>query len=818
MENKTLEDRQLELETQQVEDGIARYKKAVAKAHDKHSEASLKPQRKLLHSAIMYLSKGIKNSQDSLKQKGGPKPLALKTIDGIDVDVISLIVSTEVFNQVGHEPTIQKMCASISSSIQDYLIMKDFKERHKGLYKYAQDKVNSSNTKHKRNAMRHYANYGGSNVTKMSSVVTVGRWFLDKFMECNPGWLSFKIRFGSKTKGKKVKHVIATPYILEKINSEHKKNAYLSPKMMPMVVKPYPWTDGYDGGYLTSLYPLIKYKTKEFMLDLHKDYNMTRVYNAVNSVQETAWKINSKVLDVLKIFVDEEIESHLVKAIYKGKEPEYPCEQTDEAINRYKAEHPDEWQRWKMTRAEHFEKVKTSGSHSSTLSRQLELAEKFKDFDELYFPHSCDFRGRIYPLVPILNPQADDLGKALLHFTYGEPMGKHGDRWLKIHMANSYGNDKISLDDRVKWAEDNEMSFLMIAQDPMTNRSMWETTDSPWQYLASCFEYARYKFSGEGKNFVSNLAVGLDGSCNGIQHLASIVKDEVAGKQVNLVPSDKPSDVYQEVADVVERNIANMKDTYANMWKGKVSRKIVKQPVMTVAYGSTHQGRQNQVKKVLQKLNENGTPLFDIPKSMERKDRLNLEWNLVMFITKQISKAIDEVLVGPTKTMAWFKDIVREYNKHEKQMNWVTPVGFPVLSNYLQFKTKVLDTTFNTLRIQLEYTEPTLKLRKSKAIQSYSANLVHSYDASHLMFTINRLTNLGVQDFSVVHDSFATHVGHVQDLSEQLRLTYIEMYRGNVAESIWQELQENLKAPLPKPDQPGNLDITRIMESDYFFN
>lgn len=818
MENKMLEDVQLELETQQVEDGIARYKKAVAKAHDKHSEASLKPQRKLLHTAIYHLSKGLKDYREKLKVQGGFKPIAMEYIEGIDTDVIAFIVSTEIFNQILHEPTKQKMSASISSAIQDYRIMKDFKERHTGLYKYALDKVNSSNTKHKRNAMRHYANYGGSNVDKMSHVMKVGTWFLNKFNECLPQWITYQKRNKSRKSKRVTQHVIATDFILNKITEQHKENAYLSPKMMPMVVKPYPWTNGFDGGYITSLYPLIKYKTKDYMLDLDKRYNMKRVYEAVNIIQDTAWQINKDVLNIVNIFVNKEIESNLIKGIYKGQLPEYPCEQTDEAINRYKAEHPEEWQRWKMARAEHFDKVKTSGSHNSTLTRQLELAEKFKDFDELYFPHNCDFRGRIYPLVPILNPQADDLGKALLHFSYGVPIGKHGDRWLKIHMANSYGNDKISLDDRVKWTEDNEVAIMMIAKDPMSMRSAWETADAPWQYLAACFEYARYKASGEGENFISTLAVGLDGSCNGIQHLASIVKDEVAGEQVNLIPSDKPSDVYQEVADVVERNIANMKDTYANMWKGKVSRKIVKQPVMTVAYGSTHQGRQDQVRDVLRKASENGTPIFKFPNTMQRKDRLNLEWNLVMFITTQISKAIEEVLVGPTKTMAWFKDLVREYNKQNQHVNWVTPIGFPVMSNYTQYKTKALDTPFNNIRIQTSYTVPTTKIRKDKALQSFSANLVHSYDSSHLMFCVNRLTNLGVKDFSVVHDSFATHVGHVQDLSEQLRLTYIEMYRGNVAESIWQELQENLKAPLPKPDQPGHLDITRIMESDYFFN
>jgi len=822
---KSLEDIQLELEIKQVDDGIKRYEKAMNKAQETHSESSLPPQRKLIHTAIMYLSKGIKEKQDSLKQIGGVKPLALKTIEGIDVDNISLIVCTEVFNQIGHEPTIQKMCASISSSIQDYLIMKDFKENNTGLYKYALDKVNTGNTKHKRNAMRHYANYGGSNVGKMASVMQIGRWFLDKYMECNPGWIEFNLRFSKGTKtvftkspGKKIKHVIATPYILKKISDEHEKNVALSPKMMPMVVKPYDWTNGFDGGYRTSLYPLIKYKTEEYMLDIDKKYNMQRVYDAVNAVQDTAWTINKRVLDVLNTFVNKEIESPVVQAIYTEEEPEWPCERTDEAINRYKKEHKEEWKRWKMRRAAHFDRVKTSGTHDHTLKRQVELANKFVDFEEIFFPHSCDFRSRIYPLVPVLNPQSDDLGKALLHFAHGVPIGEHGDRWLKIHMANSYGNDKVSLDERVKWTEDNEVTIMMIAKDPMSMRSAWETVDSPWQYLAACYEYADYKASGQGKAFVSTLNCGLDGSCNGIQHLASIMKCEVSGRQVNLTPSDKPADVYQEVADVVERNIADMKDTYANMWKGKVSRKIVKQPVMTVAYGSTHQGRQDQIKKVLKKLAEKGTPLFDIPKSMERKDRLNLEWNLVMFITKQISKAIAEVLVGPTKTMDWFKDIVREYNKEDKQMTWLTPIGFPVISEYTQFKTKRLESLFNQIVMRISYTEPTRNLRKSKALQAFSANLIHSYDGSHLMFTVNRLAKLGVYNFSVVHDSFATHVGHVQDLSEQLRLTFIEMYRGNVAESIWQDLQENLGKALPKPDKQGTLDITRIMESDYFFN
>jgi len=347
---------------------------------------------------------------------------------------------------------------------------------------------------------------------------------------------------------------------------------------------------------------------------------------------------------------------------------------------------------------------------------------------------------------------------------------------------------------------------------------MWEKTDSPWQYLAACYEYARYKFSGEGEKFKSTLAVGVDGTCSGIQHLASLALDRKSGEQVNLCPSDKPSDIYQQVCDVVERNIEGSKDTYANMWKGKVTRKALKSNVMTFAYGSTHKGRQNQIRDYLRKEHDKGTPVFDFPKSMTNTERKNIEWNLVMFLATEAGKAIDEVLQGPTDTMNWFKSIVREFNKDKKPMTWVTPVGFPVIQNYKKFETKILDTNFDMTRLRIKLTQPTERLDTGKCSSGFSPNLIHSMDSAHCLLSVNRLVDMGVDDFGMVHDSFSTHLGHVEDLTQQLRLTFIEMYRGNKAEELWQYFQEQLGKALPKPAEPGDLDITRIMESDYFFN
>ena len=51
----------------------------------------------------------------------------------------------------------------------------------------------------------------------------------------------------------------------------------------------------------------------------------------------------------------------------------------------------------------------------------------------------------------------------------------------------------------------------------------------------------------------------LAGSCNGLQHYAALGLDAKGGAQVNLVPGDKPGDVYTGVCNVVKQKVPNGK-------------------------------------------------------------------------------------------------------------------------------------------------------------------------------------------------------------------------------------------------------------------
>lgn len=116
--------------------------------------------------------------------------------------------------------------------------------------------------------------------------------------------------------------------------------------------------------------------------------------------------------------------------------------------------------------------------------------------------------------------------------------------------------------------------------------------------LATCMEISDAIRSGDPENFISHLPVHQDGSCNGLQHYAALGRDEYGGRQVNVLPSERPEDVYAEVAKLVEKMVerdAANGVAIAQQLLDKVSRKVVKQTVMTLVYGVTFIGGRKQI-------------------------------------------------------------------------------------------------------------------------------------------------------------------------------------------------------------------------------
>ena len=105
--------------------------------------------------------------------------------------------------------------------------------------------------------------------------------------------------------------------------------------------------------------------------------------------------------------------------------------------------------------------------------------------------------------------------------------------------------------------------------------------------------------------YMSALPVHQDGTCNGLQHYAALGGDARGARQVNLEDTDRPSDVYTYVANMVEKRMkddlerSSDNNKFAKLLLGKISRKVVKQTVMTTVYGVTFVGAREQIERQL---------------------------------------------------------------------------------------------------------------------------------------------------------------------------------------------------------------------------
>lgn len=219
-----------------------------------------------------------------------------------------------------------------------------------------------------------------------------------------------------------------------------------------------------------------------------------------------------------------------------------------------------------------------------------------------------DFRGRSYPIPPNLSHIGNDLSRGLLTFAESKPLGDKGLYWLKVHLANTFGYDKFSFDERAQFATDHLEDIHDSAEKPLQVRlaliflttaseiddwyqgqRWWAQAEDPWQCLAACFEISSAVKSGDPATYACALPVQQDGTCNGLQHYAALGGDLAGAEAVNLVNAERPGDVYGKVAQTVSKAIdrdAEAGYELAKLLQGKITRKTVKQTVMTTVYGT----------------------------------------------------------------------------------------------------------------------------------------------------------------------------------------------------------------------------------------
>lgn len=797
---------EIELEEESLSMGVKRYRDNVQKATEGNRETDLMPQNSMIHRVLPKMINAIEDFKEE-KGKLRRKPIALKYIQMLSTEKIAFITSKVILNGISKQQRLQDIAIAISNKIHDELEYAKFKEHSPGLYHHMGKKTEKTTSyRHYRVLFMRAKNWVGCEDDEwpLRDKTILGTTLIDLF-KSSTGLIDVVTVAHSVKRNKTI--VRGTAALLEWLDSQHSRCELMAPIHMPMIIPPMEWSSPTNGGYLTPAMKidLLKVRNQNYLEELsYREEDMADTYRAVNALQNTAWRINKGVLRVMEEVWDS---GGSLGGLPKRDLIPLPAKPEDIATNA------ESRKQWKIAASKIHEQNARTESKRLAISQKLWLATKFSEFEKIYFPWSLDWRGRAYPVPGYVNPQGDDSGKALLQFAEGKPLGENGAYWLAVHTANVFGEDKLPFDERVQWVEDNMDKILDSAVDPLGGERFWTTADKPYNALAACFEWLGYSLQGE--DFVSHLPIAMDGSCNGLQNFSAMLRDDVGGRAVNLIPADKPNDIYMDVARVAEEQVnvdAEGGNALAKLWVGNISRNIVKRPVMTLPYGSTKAGMKGQILEELRKMADKGVVLFDP----------EMDYQAALYLADVVYNSIGKVVVAARQAMDWLQESAKIAAKDGMPIRWTTPLGLPVMQMYRKMKTTKVNSFISGNRIQLNVSSETQALDKRKMGQGISPNVVHSLDAAHMMRTVLLcLDESTIASFAMVHDSFGTHAADADEMYYLLRKAFVQQYSGNYLEDFRNELLEQLPEELADQIPPipaiGNLDLDLITESQYFF-
>ncbi|KAL3006073.1 hypothetical protein AAZX31_08G257000 [Glycine max] len=572
---------------------------------------------------------------------------------------------------------------------------------------------------------------------------------------------------------------------------------------MPMLVPPINWT-GYDKGAYLFLpsYVMRVHGAKQQREAVKRapKSQLDPVFEALNTLGSTKWRVNKRVLCVIdQIWANGGRLADLVDR-ENVPEPKEPDTKDEAEIRKWK---------WKVKAV----KKENNERHSQRCDIELKLAvaRKMKDEEGFYYPHNLDFRGRAYPMHPYLNHLGSDLCRGILEFSEGRPLGKSGLCWLKIHLANLYagGVDKLSYDGRIEFTENHLDDIFDSADRPLEGKRWWLQAEDPFQCLAACTNLSEALRSPTPETTISHMPVHQDGSCNGLQHYAALGRDKLGAAAVNLVGGDQPADVYSGIAarvlEIMKRDAekdpqTNPNALHARRLINQVDRKLVKQTVMTSVYGVTYIGARDQIKRRL-------------------KERCAIEDDVELFAAscyaaRTTLTALEEMFEAARSIMSWLGDCAKVIASTNQAVQWITPLGLPVVQPYRQFGRHLIKTSLQILTLQRETNKVMVKRQRT----AFPPNFVHSLDGSHMMMTTVACKKAGL-NFAGVHDSYWTHACDVDEMNRILREKFVELYDAPILENLLESFQKTFPAlnfpPLP---ERGDFDLQEVLESTYFFN
>jgi len=271
------------------------------------------------------------------------------------------------------------------------------------------------------------------------------------------------------------------------------------------------------------------------------------------------------------------------------------------------------------------------------------------------------------------------------------------------------------------------------------------------------------------------------------------------GAPTNLLPSAAPQDVYREVAQDLKKLLSGLRnqDQLASVWLNRgIDRKITKPTTMHYAYA---EGSRSRARGILLSVKGCG----------------NAE---AQYLSSKIVECIKRKVSDAGRVMDWLKGIARALAEQGTGVRWKLPTGFVAVVERHKYEKRAIPTSLGR-KMSVDDKNKPLGMDKNAQSRKIVPDFVHSYDAAHMMLTVNALRRRNIRHFAMVHDSFAVHACSVRDLNRALRRSFVQIYHRDVLMKFAEELRS--RAPdlqLSPPPPRGELDVSQVLKPPYFFS
>ncbi len=840
--------RQFALELESWLDGMNRFRVAVSKAGQAEEAGRLSPLRKLISHWVEPLVALIEDYRaryltTKSGRAGGAPPIWLKRTAHLDADTLARTALETIVSRIalGKPMPQPALAAAIGQAVELLHLVGIWEAKNPGLLKGYHERLQKAGATrdHRHTVLRHgfVAKVNDSSTPDLKEALwtiqqrtEIGLALIQLGSTATKGRIGFDADSGRRRPTGKRGRVRSDQKLVtldaetrDWITSALSNGELRTTSLRPMLVPPKPWRGPDDGGYYLSIGT-----ATGIVIGGHRSAAAVRkslaaqpetaalVYRALDKLGQTRWRINRAVLEVATTARDTRVSLPGLPQPPERIEPQRPADIDTNAAAR---------QVWRQAKARHIE------AHLADVGRVLQAhialneAEAFADEQAIYFPHHCDFRGRIYPMPTAINIQGNDLSRSLLEFADGLPIGNdEAEGWLAAHTAKMFGQGRQSFEDRIAWTHANEQLLRRISEDPLGNRQDWEAAaDELWLGLAAAKEWTAYR--EQGREYVTHLPCFIDGTCNGLQHFSALAGDPELAALVNVVPSDTPQDIYQAVADRASAIVAE-KSGYREKWalrwsgllNGQIPRSLAKKIVMTKTYGATHKSLMDDVGEVIEKLDRQGF-VFALDERPQAR----------AWMAKVMKDAMSDRIGSAEAIMKWMRQTAAIAARHPVDsqgattgLHWTVPTGWPWVMAYGRKRKRNAHVRVDGVRsTALVYSESGRDLDAAAQTDAIAPNVIHALDAAALVFALDAMKEISA--VGVIHDCVGGRAPEMSKISEAVRDGFVRLYEADdplrtMHRAAVAQTHTDHRDLLTALVRRGDLDIAEVRQSTYFFS